>query len=99
MAFVESHIFSHNADEVIAALILSHSYRVEAHGYSRGIRLCSSDSVRIDILFSHFQFIHCQVHSISYRSSTLVYFVYASSNSSKMKHLWNYISYLGAHIH
>ncbi|KAK8707910.1 hypothetical protein V6N13_058961 [Hibiscus sabdariffa] len=42
---------------------------------------------------------NCQVKSISDRSSTLVCFVHASLNSSKRKHLWNYMSYFSTHIH
>ncbi|KAK8711191.1 hypothetical protein V6N13_146482 [Hibiscus sabdariffa] len=98
VGFVETRISNLAADKVIAALNFPFSYRVEANGFSGGIWLCWNENVQVDILFSHFQFIHCRIHCKSSLSSFLATFVYASPNSSKRKHLWSYLTFLSSRI-
>ncbi|KAK8688333.1 hypothetical protein V6N13_087102 [Hibiscus sabdariffa] len=64
---------------------------LKANEFSGGTWLCWTDHLHVEILFGHFQFIHCRIHCKSSHCSTLVTFVYASPNVTKRKHLWSYI--------
>ncbi|KAK8644073.1 hypothetical protein V6N13_013346 [Hibiscus sabdariffa] len=98
VGFVEPWISGTAADRIIAALQFLNSYRVEADSFSGGIWLCWYDHIRVDILYSHFQFVHCRVHCITENTSSLVTFVYASPHSSKRKFLWSSLRQLAPHI-
>ncbi|KAK8659999.1 hypothetical protein V6N13_050935 [Hibiscus sabdariffa] len=87
MAFDESRISRFAADKVINDLQFLHSFRVEVDGFFGGIWLCWFDNVTIEILFSHFQFIHCRTQTKADGKSALFTFVYASLNQTKRKHL------------
>ncbi|KAK8660876.1 hypothetical protein V6N13_051784 [Hibiscus sabdariffa] len=61
VVFVEPRISGRKADSVIALLGFPNSHRVEAIGFSGGIWLAWYDSISVEILVNHFQFIHCRV--------------------------------------
>ncbi|KAK8684010.1 hypothetical protein V6N13_040047 [Hibiscus sabdariffa] len=88
VAFVEPRISGWKADRVISALAFPYSHRVEAVGFSGGIWLAWYETVKIDILQNHFQYIYCRISSTRDNRSTLTTLVYASPNSQKRKALW-----------
>ncbi|KAE8669081.1 hypothetical protein F3Y22_tig00112259pilonHSYRG00045 [Hibiscus syriacus] len=93
--FVETRIHSVNAENVISLIGFPNSFRVKAMGFYRGIWLCWYDSLRIDILFSHFQFVHCRITDQRQQTrSFLATFVYASPRASRRKISWNYLKSL-----
>ncbi|KAE8661262.1 hypothetical protein F3Y22_tig00116925pilonHSYRG00037 [Hibiscus syriacus] len=98
VGFIETLISSHAADKAIAQLKIPKSFRVEADGFSGGIWICWYDHIQIDVLFSHFQFVHCRIHCNSNNRSTLATFVYASLNPDKRRTLWKYLHLLSNHI-
>ncbi|KAK8669033.1 hypothetical protein V6N13_106474 [Hibiscus sabdariffa] len=98
MCFVEPRINMATADRALAALNFPNSFRVEANGFSGGIWLCWFDNIRIDVLFSHFQFIQCRITNRVDNGTCLATFVYASPQSSKQKPLWDYLRTLPDHI-
>ncbi|KAK8582503.1 hypothetical protein V6N13_069280 [Hibiscus sabdariffa] len=98
IGFVETRISGSTADRVIDALNFPYSFRVEAVGFSGGIWLCWHDHIDVEILFSHFQFVHCRISCKFSHRSTLATFIYASPNVSKRKHLWSYISQFSHYI-
>ncbi|KAK8692436.1 hypothetical protein V6N13_075895 [Hibiscus sabdariffa] len=89
VVFVEPRISGWRADRIISALGFPYSHRVEALGFSGGIWLAWYDTVRIDILCNHFQYIHCRISSASDNRSSLATLVYASPNARKRQALWS----------
>ncbi|KAK8649547.1 hypothetical protein V6N13_130274 [Hibiscus sabdariffa] len=61
IAFFEPRISDSTADSVISSFGSLNSHRVEAIGFFVGIWLAWSDSISVDIIYNHFQFIHCRV--------------------------------------
>ncbi|KAK8604206.1 hypothetical protein V6N13_099155 [Hibiscus sabdariffa] len=98
MCFVEPRISMVTADRTLVALNFPNSFRVEANGFPGGIWLCWFDNIRIDVLFSHFQFIHCWITNRVDNGTCLATFVYASPQSLKWKPLWDYLRTLSDHI-
>ncbi|XP_039055005.1 uncharacterized protein LOC120197598 [Hibiscus syriacus] len=98
VGFVETRISSHAADKAIAQLKILNSFRVEADGFSEGIWICWYDHIQVDVLFSHFQFVHCWIHCKSNNRSVLATIVYASPNPTKRRALWKYLHLLSNHI-
>ncbi|KAK8712766.1 hypothetical protein V6N13_147994 [Hibiscus sabdariffa] len=83
--FVETRISRRKADQTIASLGFSNSFRVEARGFSGWTWLCWFGHVAVDILSYHFQFIHCRLSDgFGYFLTTLVY---ASLNSARIAKL------------
>ncbi|GMI72974.1 hypothetical protein HRI_000966700 [Hibiscus trionum] len=88
VVFVEPQISGRNANAVIDSLGFPNSHRVEAKGFSGGIWVAWYDSIDVEILINHFQFIHCRV---THRNNGKVVYataVYASPSSTGRKHLW-----------
>ncbi|KAK8540902.1 hypothetical protein V6N13_038644 [Hibiscus sabdariffa] len=98
VGIVEPRISGARADSVIAALGFCYSHRIEAAGFSGGLWLCWQDSIQIDVLVHHFQFMHCRVTCLSTRSSSLVTLVYASHSVPKRKALWPHLRSLASSI-
>ncbi|KAL4296041.1 hypothetical protein GQ457_12G028380 [Hibiscus cannabinus] len=86
------------ADRIISALGFPYSHRVEALGFSGGIWLAWYDTVRVDILCNHFQYIHCRITSASDNRSSLATMVYASPNARKRQALWSALRNLAQSI-
>ncbi|KAK8627907.1 hypothetical protein V6N13_135504 [Hibiscus sabdariffa] len=91
VVFVEPRISGRRADSIIASLRFPHSHRVEAAGFSGGIWLAWYDSVSVDIISNHFQFIHCHITEKASRNSVYATAVYASPSSSRRKLLWPHL--------
>ncbi|KAK8689375.1 hypothetical protein V6N13_088096 [Hibiscus sabdariffa] len=83
LGLVEPRISGDQADLVISMLGYLCSYRIEGSGFSGGIWLCWNDSVHVEILFHHFQFLHSRVSCNKTGSSVLLTLVYASSSTVK----------------
>ncbi|KAK8590319.1 hypothetical protein V6N13_057212 [Hibiscus sabdariffa] len=98
MCFVEPRISMATTDRALIALSFPNFFRVKANGFSGGIWLCWFDNIHIDILFSHFQFIHCRITSRVDIGTCLATSVYASPQFSKQKRLWDYLRTLSNHI-
>ncbi|KAK8658097.1 hypothetical protein V6N13_036309 [Hibiscus sabdariffa] len=88
VVFVEPRISGRRAGFVISALGFPNSHRVEANGFSGGIWVAWYDSVQVDILITHFQFLHFHITNKSLNSTLLATAVYASPSVSKRKTLW-----------
>ncbi|KAK8612913.1 hypothetical protein V6N13_104238 [Hibiscus sabdariffa] len=95
---VEPCISGTKANSVIASIGFPYSYRIEATGYSRGLWLYWYNSVTIDVLVNHFQFLHFRINCVDDGSSSLATLIYASPNASKRKCLWSHPSLLAANI-
>ncbi|KAK8669378.1 hypothetical protein V6N13_106810 [Hibiscus sabdariffa] len=98
VAFVEPRISGWRADKIISKLAFPYSHRVEAMGFSGGIWLAWYESIQIDILHNHFQYIHCHTTSTKDNRSTLATLGYASPNARKQKALWFDLNNLGYSI-
>ncbi|KAK8658040.1 hypothetical protein V6N13_036255 [Hibiscus sabdariffa] len=98
VGIVEPRISGARADSVIAALGFRYSHRIEAAGFSGGLWLCWQDSIRIDVLVHHFQFMHCRVTCLSTGSFSLVTLVYANPSVPKRKALWPHLRSLASSI-
>ncbi|KAK8694484.1 hypothetical protein V6N13_072035 [Hibiscus sabdariffa] len=98
VVFVEPRISGRKADSVIASLGFPNSHRVEAIGFSGGIWLAWYDSISVEILVNHFQFIHCRV--TVKLTNLLVYAtaIYASPSPIGRKLLWPQLWRLAANI-
>ncbi|KAK8661906.1 hypothetical protein V6N13_091494 [Hibiscus sabdariffa] len=94
---VEPHISGARADLVISALGFPRSYRVEASGFSGGIWFCWSNSVHVEVLRHHFQFLHCKVTCTLTGSVYMLSLVYASPSVSRRKVLWPHLRLFSAH--
>ncbi|KAK8615567.1 hypothetical protein V6N13_017152 [Hibiscus sabdariffa] len=99
VVFSEPRISGRKVDSFITSLGFSSSHRVEAVGFSGGIWTAWYDTVHVEILLNHFQFIHCQVTSKRDGRSFIATTVYASPNASKRKLLWLYLNRLAPSIH
>ncbi|KAH1122065.1 hypothetical protein J1N35_005225 [Gossypium stocksii] len=64
------------------------SNKVEAIGYSRGIWLGWKDSVRVDVVCSHHQFIVTRIWYMSSPTPIFISIVYGSPNQKKENDLW-----------
>ncbi|KAK8662352.1 hypothetical protein V6N13_091930 [Hibiscus sabdariffa] len=98
VVFVEPRISGRRADSVISALGFTHSHRVEAIGFSGGIWVAWYDTVQVDILVTHFQFLHFRVTNKALGSALLATTVYASPSGSKRKALWPHLCSVAASI-
>ncbi|KAK8671094.1 hypothetical protein V6N13_037702 [Hibiscus sabdariffa] len=84
--FVETRLSCSRAAKVIASLGFSNSFRVEALGFTGGIWICWFDTIELEILSCHFQFVHCRISDGN--DSILSTFVYASPHSRQRNDLW-----------
>ncbi|KAK8656712.1 hypothetical protein V6N13_098653 [Hibiscus sabdariffa] len=98
LGIIEPRISGARADSVIAALGFHSSHRIEAVGFSGGLWLCWHESLRVEVLVHHFQFMHCRVTCLNTGSSSLVTLVYASPSVSKRKILWPHLRSLASSI-
>ncbi|GMJ07488.1 hypothetical protein HRI_004418000 [Hibiscus trionum] len=98
VVFVEPRISGRRADSVIASLGFPNSHRVEAAGFSGGIWLAWYDTISVEVLFNHLQFVHFCISGKADGHSVLATTVYASSSSTGRKHLWPYLRRLTASI-
>ncbi|GMJ14254.1 hypothetical protein HRI_005094600 [Hibiscus trionum] len=95
---MEPKISGSKADTVILKLGLPNSHRVEAKGFAGGIWVCWFDSIHIEVLSNHFQFIHCRILHRNSGSSFLLSVVYGSPNPMKRRAFWHYLHGLAATI-
>ncbi|KAK8609874.1 hypothetical protein V6N13_093284 [Hibiscus sabdariffa] len=98
VGLVEPRISETKADSVIAAIGFPHSYRIEVAGYSGGIWLCWYHSITIDVLVSHFQFLHFRITCTVDGNSALATLIYASPNATKRKCVWSHLNLLASSI-
>ncbi|KAK8663563.1 hypothetical protein V6N13_083375 [Hibiscus sabdariffa] len=99
VVFVEPRISGCKADSVIAALGFPYSHRVEAIGFSGGIWLAWYDSVSVEVIVNHFQFIHCRVTAKLSGQSVYATAIYASPSPACRKLLWPHLRRLADTIH
>ncbi|KAG8503146.1 hypothetical protein CXB51_000967 [Gossypium anomalum] len=88
ISLLETRVSGEKANLVIAKLGFHNSHRVEAVDFSGGIWIGWKDSVSVEVLQSHPQFVLAKVNDSSFRHPLLVSFVYGSPNSQKRKHFW-----------
>lgn len=85
---LETWVTGRKAEEVIVKLGFHSSHRVEAKGFSGGIWIGSKNTVRVNIIQSHPQFVFAQLNSDNYFQHPLIVFVYGSPNPAKRRTLW-----------
>ncbi|XP_039010567.1 uncharacterized protein LOC120139409 [Hibiscus syriacus] len=88
VAILEPRISGDKADRVISKIGFSNSYRVETRGFSGGIWLLWDDSLSVDIVATHPQFIHALVNGGFFRNSFFVTAVYGSPHRTNHMSLW-----------
>ncbi|KAA3486982.1 Endonuclease/exonuclease/phosphatase [Gossypium australe] len=93
VGFLETRVSGVKVDSVIAKLSFDFSYHVEAVGFSGGIWIGWKDTISVDILGNHSQFILLRISGNSYQQPVLVTFVYGSLNGKKRKQLWEALKY------
>ncbi|GMJ09696.1 hypothetical protein HRI_004638800 [Hibiscus trionum] len=98
VVFVEPRVSGVRANAVIAALGFPNSHRVEAVGFAGGIWLAWWDTVSVEVLSNHFQYVHCRVNVKRSGASFLASAVYASPNSTQRKLLWENLRRLASNV-
>ncbi|KAK8611922.1 hypothetical protein V6N13_131960 [Hibiscus sabdariffa] len=98
VGLVEPRISGYKADLIISSLGFPHSHRIEAVGFSGGLWLCWFNTVSIDILINHFQFLHFRINCVADGCSSLATLIYASPNATKRKILWLHLRQLASTI-
>ncbi|XP_028773891.1 uncharacterized protein LOC114730946 [Neltuma alba] len=98
LVLVEPRISGEVASRAIKRIGLPNSHRVEASGFSGGIWVLWTDQIQVDILLSHWQFIHTRVHLPHTSRSFLFTAVYASPMNSVRIQLWSELSNLARSI-
>lgn len=88
MCLLELRVSGKKANDIINKLGLFYSHRVEAVGFSRGIWVGWKESIRINIIHNHPQFMLLKVHGILDNNHLYVSFVYGSPDRNKRKSLW-----------
>ncbi|MBA0548204.1 hypothetical protein Golob_019314, partial [Gossypium lobatum] len=91
-SLLEPRISGTKADTIIAKLGWDKSYRVKAVEFSRGIWIGWKNSIGLEVIGNHPQFILSCICSNLHPNRTFVAFVYGSPNKLKRKILWNDLS-------
>ena len=98
VVLVEPRIAGTRADNFIKKSAFQFSYRIEAQGFSGGIWILWNDLVEIQIIGTHFQFIHMKVKPIGNVKEFYFTTVYGSPNSLSRKELWRDLQLLSQMI-
>ncbi|KAK8558093.1 hypothetical protein V6N13_073771 [Hibiscus sabdariffa] len=98
VVFVEPRISGVRANSVISSLGFPNSHRVESRGFSGGIWIAWYDTISVEILLNHFQFVHCRITHNRDGKSVLATAVYASPTKSNRKLLWPHLRRLATSI-
>ncbi|KAK8554852.1 hypothetical protein V6N13_118533 [Hibiscus sabdariffa] len=99
VVFVEPRIIGCKGDHLIASLGFPYSHRIEANRFSGGIWIVWFESVKVDILLNHFQFVYFRITDKRCGSSSLATVIYGSPNATKRKALWSNLRLLAPSIH
>ncbi|KAA3471230.1 reverse transcriptase [Gossypium australe] len=91
---LKTRVSGFNVDNIIAKLGFLNSHHVEAIGFLEGIWIGWKNSVCLEIIYNHYQFIMAQVGSTSSPISVFISFVYGSLNRQKSKDLWDILKSL-----
>ncbi|KAK5774449.1 hypothetical protein PVK06_042304 [Gossypium arboreum] len=83
VVLLETRVSGLRANKVIKKSSFNWSHRVEAKGFSSGIWIHWDESVRVEVLCNHSQFVHFARVSNSLQQRVLYAAVYGSSNSRK----------------
>ncbi|KAK8669410.1 hypothetical protein V6N13_106841 [Hibiscus sabdariffa] len=87
--FLKPRISGRKVDAIIASLGFPYSHHVEATGFSGGIWIAWFHSIKVDIEYNHFQFVHCRITTVRDNSSALATIIYGSPNATNPKALWS----------
>ncbi|KAH1055801.1 hypothetical protein J1N35_033866 [Gossypium stocksii] len=92
IGLLETRVSGAKADSVIAKLGFKYSHRVEAEGFSGGIWIGWKNSISVEILGNHSQFIFLKIFGNPHKHPVLVTFVYGSPNRFKrfVKKHWDF---------
>ncbi|KAG8494050.1 hypothetical protein CXB51_011564 [Gossypium anomalum] len=88
ISLMETRVSGIKADSIIVKLSFQYSHRVEAVGFSGGIWIGWKESICVEILKNHSQFVLVRISGTFFSKPLLVTFVYASPNQSKRRILW-----------
>ncbi|KAL4323405.1 hypothetical protein GQ457_11G021940 [Hibiscus cannabinus] len=94
LALFEPRVCGCKADRFIVRNGFSHSFWVEANGFSGGIWILLKHSARVDVLAVSNQFVHARCLDILADREFLVSFIYASPNRHKRNVLWRSLAAL-----
>lgn len=96
---MELRVTGDKADMIICSLGLNYSYRVEAHGFIRGIWLLWNDLIRVDILVNNVQFVHTRIHYNDSDLGILFTAMYGSPQVQKRCYLWTHLTQLSSTVY
>lgn len=88
VCLVEPKVNGKKANSVIEQLGFNSSHRVEVVSFSGGNWMGWKDSIRIQIISSHPQFIFLRINNFIFNKPLFISFVYGSLNRLKRKLLW-----------
>lgn len=94
VSLLETRVSGTKADNIIAKLGFQFSHHVKAIGYSGSIWIGWKDTICLDVIHSHSQFIVTKVRSTLSSYPIFIAFVYGSPNSQKRKEMWFLLKYL-----
>ncbi|KAK8708010.1 hypothetical protein V6N13_059057 [Hibiscus sabdariffa] len=97
MATVDSRLDAHGCGHPKFHSIVR-QYLRDSNGFSGGIWIAWFDSITVDIILNHFQFVHCCITDKRNDTSTLATIIYASPNATKRKALWSNLCHLASSI-
>ncbi|MBA0739955.1 hypothetical protein Gogos_013180, partial [Gossypium gossypioides] len=88
VGLLEPKVSGSKADDIIAKLGFHHSYRIEARGFFGGIQVGWRDTIQLEIIQNHPQFILVKIHNRGIIQPILTAIVYKIPNPVKKKSLW-----------
>ncbi|XP_028790095.1 uncharacterized protein LOC114746079 [Neltuma alba] len=88
LVLIEPRVSGPPVDRIIRSFGFPNSHRVEACGFSGGIWLLWSDRMSLQIIHSHWQFIHTKVRDTQSNQEFYFSAIYGSPNSTIRAHLW-----------
>ncbi|KAL4351355.1 hypothetical protein GQ457_06G013440 [Hibiscus cannabinus] len=94
VALFEPRVFGKAVDRVIHRFGFAHSFRVESHGFSGGLWILWKENIALEIVDVSNQFINGRFRHEEARNWIQFSAVYASSNGSKRKFLWDQLASL-----
>lgn len=83
VCLLETRVGGRKANEVIAKLGFHSSHRVEAKGFSGGIWIAKKNTVKVNVIQIHPQFVLAQLYNDNHVQHPLIAFVYESPNPVK----------------
>lgn len=92
--FLEPRVSGTRANEIIAKMSFSNSFRVKANGFAGVIWLCWNEDTQVEILNFHPRVIHIRLGTTQNSKHFLCSIVYVSPQASVKRELWPFLNSL-----